>query len=73
MYVWDGKKFATNLEKNFNLFEKNDKGQLINSQMSGHGESGKEMFYSLPLCPANTAIINKGIKEDHNNHFSSTL
>lgn len=63
MYVWDGKKFATNLEKNFNLFEKNDKGQLINANMSRHGNSGDEVFYSLPLCPANTAIINKGIKE----------
>lgn len=31
MYTWDGKKFETNLDKNFNLFEKDDKGQLINS------------------------------------------
>ena len=76
MYTWDGKKFATNLEKNFNLFEKNDKGQLINSQMSGHENSdGKEVFYSLPLCPANTAIINKGIQEEGGNklYFDSLI
>ena len=76
MYVWDGKKFATNLEKNFNLFEKNDKGQLINSKMEGHKNSeGKEVFYSLPLCPANTAIINKGIKDEGGNklYFDSLI
>ncbi len=76
MYVWDGKKFATNLGKNFNLFEKNDKGQLINSKMEGHKNSeGKEVFYSLPLCPANTAIINKGIKDEGGNklYFDSLI
>lgn len=76
MYTWDGKQFATNLEKNFDLFEKNDKGQLINGQMGGHTNSeGKEVFYSLPLCPANTAIINKGIKEDGSNklYFDSLI
>ena len=75
MYVWDGKKFATNLEKNFNLFEKNDKGQLINANMSGHGDSEAEVFYSLPLCPANTAIINKGIKGEGGNklYFDSLI
>ncbi len=82
MYTWDGKKFATNLDKNFNLFEKNDKGQLINSQMAGHENSEgqengevKEKFYSLPLCPANTAIINKGIKEEGSNklYFDSLI
>lgn len=33
------------------------------------------MFYSLPLCPANTAIINKGIKDEGGNklYFDSLI
>lgn len=76
MYVWDGKKFATNLEKNFDLFEKDKDGNLINSKMAGHKNSEeKEIFYSLPLCPANTAIINKGIKDEGSNklYFDSLV
>ena len=75
MYVWDGKKFATNLDKNFKLFEKDKDGNLVHAKMSGHGENGKEMFYSLPLCPANTAIIKKGIKEEGGNklYFDSLI
>ena len=79
MYTWDGKKFETNLDKNFNLFEKDDKGQLINSQMArpknSDGSDGAEVFYSLPLCPANTAIINKGIKDEGGNklYFDSLI
>lgn len=75
MYVWDGKKFATNLDKNFNLFERDKDDNLVNAKMSGHGDKGKEMFYSLPLCPANTAIINKGIKDEGGNklYFDSLV
>lgn len=75
MYVWDGKKFATNLDKNFNLFERDKDDNLVNAKMSGHGDKGKEMFYSLPLCPANTAIINKGIKDEGGNklYFDSLI
>lgn len=76
MYTWDGKKFATNLEKNFDLFEKDKEGKLVNSKMSSHKNSdGKEIFYSLPLCPANTAIINKGIKDEGGNklYFDSLI
>ena len=75
MYVWDGKKFSANMEKNFNLFERDKDGNLVNAKMSGHGDKGKEMFYSLPLCPANTAIINKGIKDEGGNklYFDSLI
>lgn len=75
MYTWDGKKFATNLDKNFNLFERDKDGNLIHAKMDGHGEKGEEMFYSLPLCPANTAIINKGIKDEGGNklYFDSLV
>ena len=75
MYVWDGKKFSANMEKNFNLFERDKDGNLVNAKMSGHGDKGKEMFYSLPLCPANTAIINKGIKDEGGNklYFDSLV
>lgn len=75
MYVWDGKKFSANMEKNFNLFERDKEGNLVNAEMSGHGDKGKEVFYSLPLCPANTAIINKGIKDEGGNklYFDSLV
>ena len=75
MYVWDGKKFSANMEKNFNLFERDKDDNLVNAKMSGHGDKGKEMFYSLPLCPANTAIINKGIKDEGSNklYFDSLI
>ena len=75
MYVWDGKKFSANMEKNFNLFERDKDDNLVNAKMSGHGDKGKEMFYSLPLCPANTAIINKGIKDEGGNklYFDSLV
>lgn len=75
MYVWDGKKFSANMEKNFNLFERDKDDNLVNAKMSGHGDKGKEMFYSLPLCPANTAIINKGIKDEGGNklYFDSLI
>lgn len=75
MYTWDGKKFETNLDKNFNLFERDKDDNLVNAKMSGHGDKGKEMFYSLPLCPANTAIINKGIKDEGGNklYFDSLI
>ena len=75
MYVWDGKKFSANMEKNFNLFERDKDDNLVNTKMSGHGDKGKEVFYSLPLCPANTAIINKGIKDQGGNklYFDSLV
>lgn len=75
MYVWDGKKFSANMEKNFNLFERDKDDNLVNAKMSGHGDKGKEMFCSLPLCPANTAIINKGIKDEGGNklYFDSLV
>lgn len=75
MYVWDGKKFSANMEKNFNLFERDKDGNLVNSKMSGHGDKDSEVFYSLPLCPANTAIINKGIKAEGGNklYFDSLV
>lgn len=39
------------------------------------GSDGAEVFYSLPLCPANTAIINKGIKDEGGNklYFDSLI
>ena len=39
------------------------------------GSDGAEVSYSLPLCPANTAIINKGIKDEGGNklYFDSLI
>ncbi len=75
MYTWDGKKFSANMEKNFDLFERDKDDNLLHAKMEGHGEKGKEIFYSLPLCPANTAIINKGIKDEGGNklYFDSLI
>lgn len=80
LYTWDGNEFKTNLEKNFNLFEEtkeegNKKAELVYSVMSRDKVDGKYMFYSLPLCPANTAIITKGISEDGGNklYFDSLI
>ncbi len=74
MYTWDGKKFAANVEKNFNLFEESD-GSLVYQAMSRDKGNGRYMFYSLPLCPANTAIITKGISDDGGNklYFDSLI
>ena len=83
LYTWDGKQFVTNIQKNFDLFETNDKGKLVYSVMLANREketdadTGKQYysFYSLPLCPANTAIISKSIKDDGSNklYFDSLI
>lgn len=78
LYTWNGKQFVTNIEKDFNLFETNDKGELIYSAMGGRTkdeETKKYTFYSLPLCPANTAIISKSMSEDGGNklYFDSLI
>ena len=74
LYSWNGKQFVTNIEKNFDLFEKDDDGKLVNSAME-YNRKGVETFYSLPLCPANTAIISKSMKDDGSNklYFDSLI
>ena len=74
LYTWDGKQFVTNIQKNFDLFETNDKDELVYSVMKRNKETddtGAEYysFYSLPLCPANTAIISKSITDDGSNNL----
>lgn len=80
LYTWDGKKFVTNIQKNFDLFETNDKNELVYSVMKRNKETDDTgtqyySFYSLPLCPANTAIISKSIKDDGSNklYFDSLI
>lgn len=78
LYTWNGKQFVTNIEKNFDLFETNDKGKLVYSVMDGRKkdrETGKYPFYSLPLCPANTTIISKKMSDDGGNklYFDSLI
>ena len=62
LYAWNGKSFTASVNKNFDLFEKDKDGNYVNSPMAtGHKDNdGKDVFYSLPLCPANTAIIGAG-------------
>lgn len=78
LYTWNGKQFVTNIEKNFDLFETNDKGELVYSVMDGRTkdtETGKYSFYSLPLCPANTTIISRKMSDDGGNklYFDSLI
>lgn len=75
LYTWDGKQFVTNIQKNFELFETDDDDKLVYSVMSRAKEKDEDTnkeyysFYSLPLCPANTAIISKSITDDGSNNL----
>ena len=55
LYAWNGVTFQTSVSQNFDLFAKNDKGEYIYGAMAKHNDT----FRSLPLCPANTAIISR--------------
>lgn len=55
LYAWNGVTFKPSVSKNFDLFAKNDKGEYIYGAMAKHNDT----FRSLPLCPANTAIISR--------------
>ena len=55
MYAWNGVTFKPSVSQNFDLFSKNDKGEYIYGAMAKHNDT----FHSLPLCPANTAIISR--------------
>ena len=63
LYAWNGKSFTASVNKNFDLFEKDKDGNYVNSPLAtGHKDKdGNDTFYSLPLCPANTAIIGSGM------------
>lgn len=55
LYAWNGVTFKPSVSQNFDLFAKNDKGEYIYGAMAKHNDT----FRSLPLCPANTAIISR--------------
>lgn len=55
LYAWNGVTFKPSVSQNFDLFSKNDKGEYIYGAMAKHND----VFRSLPLCPANTAIISR--------------
>lgn len=55
LYAWNGVTFQPSVSQNFDLFSKNDKGEYIYGAMAKHND----VFRSLPLCPANTAIISR--------------
>ena len=55
LYAWNGVTFKQSVSQNFDLFAKNDKGEYIYGAMAKHND----IFRSLPLCPANTAIISR--------------
>lgn len=59
LYAWNGVTFKPSVSKNFDLFSKDKDGNYIYSAMQNHTENGTDVFHSLPLCPANTAIISR--------------
>ena len=70
LYNWDGKEFtANNLSKNFDLFEttkdeNTGKVSFVNTEMGRNGRTTTDpVFHSLPLCPANTAIIPRSMSD----------
>ena len=59
LYAWNGVTFQPSVSQNFDLFSKDKDGNYIYSAMQNHTENGTDVFRSLPLCPANTAIISR--------------
>lgn len=59
LYAWNGVTFKPSVSQNFDLFSKDKDGNYIYSAMQNHIENGTDVFHSLPLCPANTAIISR--------------
>ena len=61
-YTWNGSTFqiSSTLSKNFDLFSKDDKNNLIYGAMS----RSTEHFYSSPLAVSDTAVITRPIGED---------
>ena len=59
LYAWNGVTFKPSVSKNFDLFSKDKDKNYIYSAMQNHTENGTDVFHSLPLCPANTAIISR--------------
>ncbi|GAB6114313.1 S-layer family protein [Agathobaculum butyriciproducens] len=59
LYAWNGVTFQPSVSQNFDLFSKDKDGNYIYSAMQNHIENGTDVFRSLPLCPANTAIISR--------------
>ena len=59
LYAWNGVTFKDSVSKNFDLFSKDKDKNYIYSAMQNHTENGTDVFHSLPLCPANTAIISR--------------
>ena len=73
LYNWNGTEFTSVINKNFDLFSTNDKGQLDYPIMTREkvrladdegNEEEKYIFYSSPLCVANTAVIYQGITQN---------
>jgi len=69
LYSWNGNEFTSAVNKNFDLFEKED-GKYVHKAMAIPGgdslrTSGDEdRFYSLPLCVSNAAVMTKGIADE---------
>ena len=70
IYQWDGSSFSVTQSKKFNLFEKDNSGNYVNSNVPDN----KTEFYSLPVAPANIAIGHfNGISEPVNIYIDSIL
>jgi hypothetical protein len=73
LYNWNGTQFTYAINKNFDLFATDDNGNLINAAMARTptkvtddegNQVDKYIFYSSPLCVANTAVISQGITQN---------
>ncbi|HZK26100.1 MAG TPA: hypothetical protein VFD00_00965, partial [Thermoclostridium sp.] len=70
VYHWNGSSFSVSQSKKFNLFEKDNSGNYVNSNVPNN----KTEFYSLPVAPANIAIGHfNGISEPVNIYIDSIL
>lgn len=58
LYNWDGSKFSATVCQNFDLFSQKD-GSYIWPAMS----RTTPVFYSLPLCSSNAAMISQGMSK----------
>ena len=74
IYSWNGASFVANTAKNFKLFAKDSDGNYENEAMDGRNKiDGKDIFYSMPLCPANLDIISRGLTESAYLYLDSLL
>lgn len=70
IYQWNGNSFSISQSKKFNIFEKDNNGNYINTRVPDN----KTEFYSVPVAQANVTIGHfNGISEPVNIYIDSIL